>query len=84
MNNRGPLSARQRNAIWIAFRWRADTRPLWYVYLGMQVDQRMLNSAFSKGMADPVNWMYAFELAIHDMLSLRLGITQLWPDTKQL
>ena len=27
-SNLGSLSARQRNAIWIAFRWRADSCPI--------------------------------------------------------
>ena len=33
-SNLGPLSVRQRNAIWMAFRWRADSGPLLHAYWG--------------------------------------------------
>ena len=31
-SNLGPPSVRQRNAIWMAFRWRADSGPILHAY----------------------------------------------------
>ena len=37
-SNLGPPSVRQRNAIWMAFRWRADSGPVLQAYCDVDIE----------------------------------------------